>query len=128
MPLTFNRSSGLDFSDGRATRPPTYTNGIAEPSHLQRNRTERRRLQGLQRNNTISAPAPITEPRTLRQKWDHWMINDGGKRLFFGVWILLHLLVAGLGFVNYQLKDNSVNARKTYGITFGNLSLLLTTS
>lgn len=46
------------------------------------------------------------------------MINDGGKKVFFGVYLLLHILVAALGMVNFSLKDNSVNARKTFGITF----------
>jgi len=44
------------------------------------------------------------------------MMVAGG--CFFGVWILLHLLVAAFGFINYELKDNSVNARKEFGITF----------
>jgi len=46
------------------------------------------------------------------------MINEGGRQLFFGVWIFLHLLVAVFGFLNYQLKDNSVLARAAFGITF----------
>jgi hypothetical protein len=130
MPITFNRSSGLDFSDrnNRLTAleqhpdlSTTYTNGTTQPSHLQRNKTERRRLQDLQRTNSISPPKSNVEPRNLHQKWDHWMINDGGRRMFFGVWILLHMLVFALGFINYQLKDNSVNARKEFGITFSTL-------
>lgn len=54
----------------------------------------------------------------FRQKFDLWMINDGGRRMFFGVWILLHLLVAVFGFIHYQLKDNSEGARALFGITF----------
>jgi NADPH oxidase len=46
------------------------------------------------------------------------MINEGGRQLFFGVWIFLHLLVAVFGFLNYQLKDNLVDARATFGVTF----------
>ncbi|KAG6891275.1 hypothetical protein C0995_008527 [Termitomyces sp. Mi166 len=129
------RSSGLDFSDGNA--PYTYTNALdahpdvpsnsgSLPTYLQRNKTERRRLQGLQRSNTSSAypfsssamgSAP-EKPSTFKERLDLWMINEGGRRLFFGVWIFLHLLVAVLGFLNYQLKDNSVNARQTFGITY----------
>ncbi|KAH9987187.1 NADPH oxidase [Russula vinacea] len=94
---------GLDFSDG-AQFPPDdpdmkYNADAPQPAHLQRNKTERRRLQGLQRFNTTTAPMT---------KWDRWMINEGGKRLFFSAWVLLHLLVA----------DNLTTARATFGITF----------
>jgi hypothetical protein len=51
------------------------------------------------------------------------MINEGGKRLFFFIWVFLHLLVAVFGFINYQLKDNLTTARATFGVTFGAFSL-----
>jgi hypothetical protein len=115
--------NGLDFSDG-AQFPDEhldmkYDAGVPQPVHLQRNKTERRRLQGLQRFNT-AAPVTVTlyVPRTFWEKWDWWMINEGGKRLFFFVWILLHLFVAVFGFLNYDLKDNLTGARATFGITF----------
>ncbi|KAA1471994.1 NADPH oxidase [Dentipellis sp. KUC8613] len=119
------RSSGFDFAD----KPPAfdehpdlanYATGRNQPSHLQRNKTERRRLQGLQRSDTAaSRRAPVVyKPKTLSEKWNLWMINEGGRRLFFAVWILLHLLVAVFGFLNYQFKDNLTGARKTFGITF----------
>ncbi|KII91666.1 hypothetical protein PLICRDRAFT_38486 [Plicaturopsis crispa FD-325 SS-3] len=117
------RSSGLDFSDRNNTMDEhpdmnSYGSGV-QPSHLQRNKTERRRLQGLQRTTTnASAPAVPRGPLTLSDRFSVWMINEGGRRMFFGVWILLHLLVAVFGFLNYQLKDNNVTARATFGITY----------
>ena len=51
------------------------------------------------------------------------MINEGSKRLFFSAWVLLHLLVAVFGFLNYNLKDNLTTARATFGITFSVFSL-----
>jgi len=119
---------GLDFSDGAP--PPHYAHpdltfnaDAPQPSHLQRNKTERRRLQGLQRTNitTTKAVGPY-EPRTLKEKWDLWMINEGGKRLFFAVWVLLHLLVAIFGVFNYGMKDNLNTARATFGVTFSAFS------
>lgn len=127
--MSSKHSSGLDFSDGRHPMdqlqqhpdlPTSYTMG-SQPSHLQRNKTERRRLQGLQRSNTtgsITRQAP-NQPKTFKQRFNVWMINEGGRQLFFGVWVFLHLLVAVFGFFHYQLKDNSVTARATFGITFG---------
>jgi NADPH oxidase len=127
--MSSKRSSGLDFSDGRLTAvdqlqqhpdlATTYAGG-AQPGHLQRNKTERRRLQGLQRSNTVGSitrPAP-NQPKTFKQKLDVWMINEGGRHLFFGASIVLHLLVLVFGFLNYQLKDNLVGARTTFGITY----------
>ncbi|TFK31836.1 NADPH oxidase [Crucibulum laeve] len=123
-----NRSSGLDFSDGRSPNAQLdqhpdlsgdYAAGNVQPSHLQRNKTERRRLQGLQRTNTTtSVTRTPPEARTMMQKYKVWMINEGGRQMFFGIWVFLHLLVAVFGFLNYQLKDNSVGARATFGITF----------
>lgn len=115
---------GFDFSDG--AQPPldahpdlNYNVDAPQPAHLQRNKTERRRLQGLQRSNTTtSKPVTPYEPKTLKEKWDLWMINEGGRRLFFAVWIFLHLLVAFFGVLHYGLKDNLTTARATFGVTF----------
>ncbi|KAF7798141.1 hypothetical protein EIP86_009357 [Pleurotus ostreatoroseus] len=117
------RSSGLDFSDGKVPaleqHPDVALNG-SQPSHLQRNKTERRRLQGLQRvNSTAAAKVTAYEPQTWKEKWDRWMINEGGRRLFFFVWIFLHILVYTLGAMHYSLKDNLVGSRATFGETFG---------
>jgi hypothetical protein len=114
------RSSGLDFSDRDSTldhHPDLQNNGAVHTLHLQRNKTERRRLQGLQMPSKAFTPAPF-KPETFRQKFNVWMINEGGKRVFFFVWIFLHLLVAVFGFINFELKDDFVIARKTFGITF----------
>lgn len=130
MTSYFNRmkhSSGLDFSDGgqlsQLDQHPdlkeTYANGSAQPSHLQRNKTERRRLQPLQRTNIpAAAPKASPKPNTLLGKWKVWMINEGGRRLFFFVWIFLHLLVFAFGFVHYQLNDNFNGARAMLGYGF----------
>jgi len=120
--MATKHSSGLDFSDGNSALDqhpdmPVYTNDTTQPSHLSRNKTERRRLQGLQRSNTTSSTHG-SAPKTFKQHFDLWMINEGGRQLFFAAWILLHVLVALFGFFNYQLKDNLNNARATFGITF----------
>lgn len=119
--MASKHSSGLDFSDrGTLDQHPDMSNNYLgrAPSHLQRNKTERRRLQGLQRSLSNSVTKVPFKPQGWRQKWNLWMINEGSRQIFFGVWIFLHLLVAVFGFINYQLKDNSVNARATFGITF----------
>jgi NADPH oxidase 2 len=114
-------SSGLDFSDrGTLDQHPDLSNNYLHraPSHLQRNKTERRRLQGLQQSLSSSVTKVPFKPQNWVQKWNLWMINEGGRQLFFGVWIFLHLLVAVFGFIHYQLKDNSEKARATFGVTF----------
>ena len=121
------RSSGLDFSDrGQLSQldqhpdlKETYANGVAQPSHLQRNKTERRRLQPLQRTTTpTAAPRGPHKPKKILDKWSVWMINEGGRRLFFFAWVLLHLLVFAFGFVNYQMNDDFTNARSVFGYGF----------
>jgi len=115
-------SSGLDFKDRDRNSPldqhPDLSNEALQTVHLHRNKTERRRLQGLQVRKDDTAPVLPYQPKGWRQKFDLWMINEGGKRLFITVWIFLHLLVATFGFLNYQLKDNLVTARTDFGITY----------
>jgi hypothetical protein len=121
-------SSGLDFSDRgqdavnvdhNLDQHPDLSNGSVQATFLNRNKTERRRIQGLQRTiSNVKTKPTVVEAMTWKQKFDLWMINEGGRRFFFGAWALLHLLVVVLGFLNYQLKDNSVTARALFGITF----------
>ncbi|KIL66155.1 hypothetical protein M378DRAFT_75950 [Amanita muscaria Koide BX008] len=127
--MAARRSSGLDFSDGKGSNLivdlqnhpdlDVKFGDTDQPSHLQRNKSERRRLQGLQRSNSnLHATGSHLPALTWRHKFAVWTINEGGRQLFFGVWILLHVLVLVFGFVNYQLKDNYDNARSTFGVTF----------
>ena len=121
--LPYRKYSGLDFSDGqRLIDNPGYP--LEKPSGgeiLERNRIERVRLQGLMRSESRSdAPIRPTNVKLLKlkERWDIWMVNDGGRRLFFGVWIFLHMLVIAFGFMNYQLKDNLTVARATFGLGY----------
>jgi len=117
------RSSGLDFAD---RRPSPMTNTFDEHPdldngkvHLQRNVSERKRMQGLQRTltNASSIMSPPTE-RTFKEKFNIWLINEGSRQIFFGTWIFLHILVIVFGFIFYVLSDNLEDARATFGITY----------
>lgn len=55
---------------------------------------------------------------TLKQKYNAWMVNEGGRRWFLLGFIFLHILVIIFGFFNYQFKDNLNNARAMFGITY----------
>ncbi|KAI0315860.1 NADPH oxidase isoform 2 [Amylostereum chailletii] len=117
------RSSGFDFSDptpvSLTMHPdlPNYAPGD-QPSHLQRNQTERRRLQGLQRSNTSGPRSTPYKPSGWQDKWDRWMINEGGRRIFFFVWIFFHVIAFVFGMIHYRLKDNLVGSNTTFGPTF----------
>ncbi|KAF8536028.1 ferric reductase NAD binding domain-containing protein [Trichophaea hybrida] len=54
---------------------------------------------------------------TMNEKIDRWMVNEGYRRIFIGVFMLLHLLVFGFGFIHYSLKDNLVGPRELFGVT-----------
>jgi hypothetical protein len=41
---------------------------------------------------------------TWKENFDVWMINEGWRRLFVGVFVLLHAMVFAFGFMNYYLK------------------------
>ncbi|KAF8625070.1 hypothetical protein AX15_005552 [Amanita polypyramis BW_CC] len=118
-------SSGLDFSDGNLMSNLEQHPDLAvdysntnQPSYLLRNKSERGRLQGLQRTNTTASSLTPPRPFTWREKFAVWRINDGNRHFFFAAWILLHLLVFAFGFVNYQVSDNYNGARGSFGITF----------
>ena len=129
------RSSGFDFKD---RNPFVDQNPFIDPkadynatgasigAPLYRNKSERDRLQGIQQtwiNGSI--PKNPQKTRTLGQRFDLWMINEGGKRLFFFSWIFFHCLVIAFGFMYYQLSDDLTNARATFGITYRQYFLLL---
>lgn len=129
MSYNNRRNSGLDFMD-RGLPEPAGPKGIdAHPDlvidaqalskpNLQRNKTERRRIQGLLSSDAKPVAAKPHSERNVKEKWASWMVNEGGKRIFFFTFILLHILVLIFGFFNYQLKDNLNNARATFGITY----------
>ncbi|ROT38362.1 hypothetical protein SODALDRAFT_359445 [Sodiomyces alkalinus F11] len=55
---------------------------------------------------------------SAREKFDRWMINEGYRRFFVFVFVLLHGLVFAFACVNFALKDNLQIARDTFGPTF----------
>ncbi|KAI1088584.1 ferric reductase NAD binding domain-containing protein [Rostrohypoxylon terebratum] len=55
---------------------------------------------------------------TMREKFDKWMINEGYRRFFVFVFMVLHAFVFAFGFVNYAVKDNLQVARDTFGPTY----------
>ena len=117
-------SSGLDFPDHNTINtfeqhPDLVNNQDKGSSHLQRNFTERRRMQGLQRSLTIGSSnvVPRTQ-RTFKEKCNIWLINKGSRHIFFASWVFLHLLVAIFGYFLYALSDNLEDARSTFGITY----------
>lgn len=77
----------------------------------------------MQRTNSVKSPGNgLFVPTTFGQKFNLWMINEGGRQLFFGVWIFLHILVAVFGFFHYQMKDNLNTARSLFGLGFSEWS------
>ncbi|KAL1884163.1 hypothetical protein VTK73DRAFT_6832 [Phialemonium thermophilum] len=55
---------------------------------------------------------------TAKEKLDRWMINEGYRRIFVFVFILLHAAVFAFASVNFAVKDNLQIARDTFGPTF----------
>ncbi|KAF2400111.1 hypothetical protein EJ06DRAFT_530859, partial [Trichodelitschia bisporula] len=68
----------------------------------------------------MAGEVDATPPRemTMKERFDVWMINEGYRRLFVGVFILLHAMVWGFGFMNYYLKDNLTGARSIFGLSY----------
>lgn len=125
-------SSGLDFSDNQSplgdtlAAHPDVVLARAPTSNLQRNKTERTRLQGLMRTNTNgestalngSTPPSKMQDKKWLDKWHTWLINGGRAWLIFAAYCFLHLIVFVLGFLHYQLKDGNSGIRKAVGFGF----------
>ena len=84
-----HHSSGYHFADSLGILPylqeqhPDLTIANVNGSALQRNKAERRRLQRI-RSSLLATPS--VEPKTLLDVFNIWLINEGGRQLFFGVW------------------------------------------
>ena len=81
--------------------------------------SERSRTTPLTRmllSGEVSGEAP--RDLTLRERFERWMVNEGSRQMLVGVFILVHGMVFGFGFLNYYLKDNLTTARATFGITY----------
>jgi len=68
--------------------------------------------------NQVAKSSASSSPKTAFEKFKVWMINEGGRRIFFFTFVFVHALVLAFGFLNYQLKDNLVTARATFGVTY----------
>jgi len=113
------RSSGFDFVDRTVVVTPDIHPDLP-PTTLQRNKSERFRLQGLMRTDTLTSITPSRREKSsdFITRWQAWMVNEGGRRLFFGVFIFLHIIVAVFGTMHYGFKSNLSGARKTFGPTY----------
>jgi predicted ferric reductase len=46
------------------------------------------------------------------------MVNEGSRRVFVGVFMLVHVLIFAFAVLNFALKDNLTTARATFGVTY----------
>jgi hypothetical protein len=148
--MATKRSSGLDFSDklDALAAHPDVLQRAPNATNLQRNKTERHRLQGLMRNvsnndgnhvrvgpgsnNGAAGAGAATgaggklmdklKDEKLMDRWHTWLINGGRSKILLGVYVFLHLVVITMGFLQYQLKDNNSIARSEVGLGFGESS------
>ncbi|ORY26889.1 NADPH oxidase [Naematelia encephala] len=127
------RSSSLSFDSGPPIQVgsrqkyafsafnPLAAAGSDGSPHLRRNKTEKRRLQGLV---VAMSSRPRPSEQTARTalgmagKLSVWMVNEGKNRLVMLLWILLHLIAFAFAMVNYGFKDNLNTARATFGSTY----------
>ncbi|KAF2751829.1 hypothetical protein M011DRAFT_394486 [Sporormia fimetaria CBS 119925] len=54
----------------------------------------------------------------LKEKIDRWMVNEGYRRLFVFVFLVLHIMVFVFGMVHYGFTERSVGPRENFGLTF----------
>ena len=119
-------SSGLDFSDRRDALDaldahPDIVLQRAPSATLQRNKTERRRLQGVMRTTAAvegQTLASQVKDTKFMERYHTWLINGGRAKVIFGFYIFLHILVIIYGFLLYQLRDTFTGTRAAVGLGF----------
>ncbi|KAL8283846.1 hypothetical protein RQP46_005278 [Phenoliferia psychrophenolica] len=139
--LSYERKQGktyskMDFSDGplnqQAQAPLSFQVPLTPPAGVlaeqmaapRRNISEKGRLQELMRPSSILsvgsadyASAPLG-PLSSRARFRAWMVNEGSRRIFVGVWVFLHALVFAFGYLNYSRKDNLTKLRALFGVGY----------
>jgi len=68
--------------------------------------------------NAYSSTDTVLKPSTFFEKFQAWMINEGARKIFTAMWIIIHGLVFTMAFLNFLFHDNLKTARETFGITF----------
>lgn len=120
-------SSGLDFSDRRDAvdaldAHPDIVLQRAPSASLQRNKTERRRLQGVMRTTAAvegqTLPSQMKDTKIM-ERYHTWLINGGRARVIFSFYVFLHILVIVFGFLHYQIKDTFTGTRNILSVGFG---------
>jgi len=114
--------SGLDFADHSSAFVDHVLESVPPKSsqHGKSGLRESQIFRTAALSPLIAAPKePPVKSSSFGKSVKLWYINWGGAQLFWGAWVLVHLLFFGLGFVSYQLWDNAGNARGVLGPTYG---------
>ncbi|KAH8080174.1 NADPH oxidase isoform 2 [Filobasidium floriforme] len=101
----------------------------AVPGHFSRNASERGRLQGLMQWSSTPTKLRLGDGEsevTRETGWIGqnlrrlriWMVNDGSRSIFYGVWILIQVLLFAFALLHYALKDNLSAARAVFGASY----------
>ncbi|WVW78713.1 hypothetical protein I302_100673 [Kwoniella bestiolae CBS 10118] len=105
MPL--RRSSKLSFDSGPPV-PSPHTLSTLPPQGLMHTMS----------NLGEGGGGAIAKAEGWTERMKVWMVNEGGRRIFFFLWIFLHIMAFAFALVHYQLKDNFVTARSSFNWTF----------
>ena len=88
--------------------------GRISPSKPERGRTSQ--LSRILASGEMARDPP--RPLSTLESIGRWMINEGSRRISVFVFGLVHAMIFGFGFANYQLKDNLTTARGTFGLGY----------
>ncbi|KAG0324170.1 hypothetical protein BGZ99_002133 [Dissophora globulifera] len=90
-------------------KPGNYSNAMP--------RTNRNELAHLRPLDPVPAGGDgADENISLYQKISIWMINEGNRVIFFGIWIFVHIGLFSLAFFNFYYSDNFQISRNIVGL------------
>ncbi|CAJ0627571.1 11408_t:CDS:2 [Entrophospora sp. SA101] len=69
-------------------------------------------------SNGVESNSFTKKPVTAFEKFQAWMINEGNKKIFATVWIMIHGLIFSMALIRYYLDDNLTKARSELGMTY----------
>lgn len=97
-------------------KSPTFSDGASVSMARESERARWPPLTRLLMSGEMSGEPP--RDFTLKERFDVWMVNEGYRRFFVVVFILVHLMIFAFAILNFNLKDNLSTARSTFGLTY----------
>ncbi|KAG0254277.1 hypothetical protein DFQ27_006939 [Actinomortierella ambigua] len=118
--IAFQRNQTPNAFSSMPSDSGAYLNTLAQlegngPNNYNNNNNNNN--NNMNRSNSSSRRETQEEPDTAWKRMNTWMINEGNRTIFFGVWVFIHIGLFSLAFFNFWFSDNFESSRNIVGFT-----------